>query len=237
MIEWININQGFTLAILTSIYVIATLVIVIIMLISNKLTRKSIQTSLELEKNRLRPYVIFNIVLKKRIVNAEISNIGLTSAKNITLNCLPKLIIRNYKNERETALTRHKIKFLPPNQIISDFIDISAGFFKHYTDPHFKGDISYEDEYGKSYNETFEIDLNCQGDTTYIEEKDVGKELENIGRTLKEVVKVAQKYKQQKPKEWIDVINSQRDFGKQHADILYLPSILETEKIVLDKKS
>jgi hypothetical protein len=76
LMNWLNQNQGFVMAMLTFVYVIATIVIAVLSVKSNRLAQQNVETIVELEKNRLRPYVIFNLSssIRKRSMYASIKN-------------------------------------------------------------------------------------------------------------------------------------------------------------------
>ncbi len=88
VIEWLNQNQGFVMALLTLVYVAATIVIALLTLKLANLSQKNLDTAIELEKNRLRPYVLFNISssIAKRNTYASIKNLGLTAAYNVKVS-------------------------------------------------------------------------------------------------------------------------------------------------------
>jgi hypothetical protein len=86
MVDWLNQNQGFAIALLTLVYVVTTVIIAIIMARSNYLASKNIRLSIEFEKSRSRPNVIFDIVIENRTVHAVLKNIGQSPAKHISVS-------------------------------------------------------------------------------------------------------------------------------------------------------
>ncbi len=177
IINWLNVNQGFVLGILTLVYVVTTLVMAGLMMHSNRLTR-------QLEEQRSRPAVIFNVISIDYWVHAIMKNTGLTPAYDVKVSCTPSITSDVGGKDTETALTAHCVSFLAPQQEITDFIDGGPQFFKRYPDPVFTGTVKYKDRSGTPYKEDFRIDLSVLKSRSYLSRVDVGKELEKIRRTL-----------------------------------------------------
>jgi hypothetical protein len=91
LIEWLNQNQGFALTALTFVYVIATIVMAYLMIHSNNLSAKNIAQALKIEKDRTRPYVMFDLQFKGFNVYAILKNVGVTPAHNVKVNIEPEL--------------------------------------------------------------------------------------------------------------------------------------------------
>src|SRR2546423_3644195 len=105
IVNWLNQNQGFVMAILTVVYVVTTIIIALLTLKATRLSRKNLDMALELERNRLRPYVLFNISssIAQKNTFASIKNLGLTAAYNIRVSIKPKLA--QFGEERASSLT------------------------------------------------------------------------------------------------------------------------------------
>jgi hypothetical protein len=93
--NWLNQNQGFVIAVLTFVYVITTVVIAALSIKATSLSKKHLETMVDLERNRLRPYVLFNISssIEKRCTYASVKNHGLTAAYKIKVRIDPPLTI------------------------------------------------------------------------------------------------------------------------------------------------
>ena len=91
IVNWLNQNQGFVMAVLTIVYVITTIVIALLTLKATRLSEKNLDTAIELEKNRLRPYVLFNIStsMANKTTYASIKNLRLTAASNVKVSIKP----------------------------------------------------------------------------------------------------------------------------------------------------
>jgi hypothetical protein len=164
IIDWLNNNEGFVFAILTLAYVSATIIIAIIMLKSNRLSRKSLELTAELDKRRLRPFLIFDIVIENHRVHVILKNIGLTAALNVKVDVEPKIMLEAGSLKKESSIVRDVIQFIAPQRHFSEFIDTSPNFFKRYPDTQFDVKINYRDADGTEYHETSHFDLNFQRD-------------------------------------------------------------------------
>ncbi|HZI20138.1 MAG TPA: hypothetical protein VEY09_16255 [Pyrinomonadaceae bacterium] len=191
LVKWLNDNQGFVMAMLTLIYVLTTVGIALLALRANRISQKNIETALRLERNRLRPYVVFNITTSAaHHVYATLKNIGLTAASNVCVKVTPRVEYVVGDNERrESALTSQKISFLAPADEVSDLLDATESFYQTYRSPVFQGDISYEDSTGFKYNEPFKIDLTYRASRTFIRERNVTDELRDLNEILASLTK------------------------------------------------
>jgi hypothetical protein len=174
--DWLNRNQGAVMTVLTFVYVVATILLV-------WLSRKSLKTAIALEKNRLRPYVLFNISssMATKTTYASIRNLGATAAYNIKVSIEPKL---EHLHDTESPLIGRDILFLPPNEEVTDIIDSSPAFHQKYPNPLFKGAVEYENSTGDKYREPFRIDLTFLKKRLYTREATVIDELKQINETL-----------------------------------------------------
>jgi hypothetical protein len=175
VVDSLNRNQGAVMAVLTFVYVLATIVIVFF-------TRKSVTNAITLEKNRLRPYVIFNISSSttSHMTFASVRNGGLTAAYNIKVTVHPEL--ERIEGER-SSLTENSILFLPPSEEVTDIIDFSPSFHQKYANPLFEGVVDYENYSGDKFREPFRIDLTFLKKRVFIRESVVD-ELRKVNETL-----------------------------------------------------
>jgi hypothetical protein len=184
-VKWFNDNQGFVMALLTLVYVVTTVAIALLTLRATNLSRKHLETAINLEKNRLRPYVIFNISSSTITRNtfASIKNLGLTAAYNIKVSITPKLN-HSFADEMECALTASNILFLPPSEEMIDVLGVSADFHQQNPEPIFHGKVEYEDIEKNKYTEPLQIDLDFLRHRIYSGAKTVEGELEKLNKTL-----------------------------------------------------
>lgn len=186
LMNWLNQNQGFVMAMLTFVYVIATIVIAVLSVKSNRLAQQNVETIVELEKNRLRPYVIFNLSssIRKRSMYASIKNYGLTAAYNVKVSINPALA---HHYDEQSPLTGRDILFLPPNERVTDLIDSSPSFHQKYPEPIFEGTVQYEDSKGTKYKEPFRLDLTFLKKRIYVREPSLADQLKELRKTLESI--------------------------------------------------
>jgi hypothetical protein len=178
-LNWLNANQGSALVILTLVYVVATITMVCVMAHTNRLT-------LRLEEQRSRPMVVFSMVQREDWVQAILKNSGVTPAYDVTVTCTPSLT--RVGANTELALTAHSTTFLPPQESITDLIDVGHQFFQRYPNPVFTAVVKYKDKAGRSYEEEFRTDLSVYLHCTYTMKPDPGRELREIRNILDSLV-------------------------------------------------
>jgi hypothetical protein len=92
LIQWFNANSGFAMALLTAVYVVATLVIVLQSRHTNKLQAEALRQSEEIELARKRPYVALSLEFERDTASrydssiclyAHIRNYGAGAAINV----------------------------------------------------------------------------------------------------------------------------------------------------------
>ena len=95
MLEWFNSNEGFIMSILTFVYVVATIIIVIMNLLSIKEMKKS-----RMDDNR--PYLMANIVKDPRdkVFYIRIKNYGKTGAIIDSFEVNPDLNLLKENNQK-----------------------------------------------------------------------------------------------------------------------------------------
>jgi len=168
---------------LTFIYVIATLVIVKYTRKSNELARQALIQSMEFEKQRNRPYVIFDLLLKERVFYAVVKNTGKQSAYDIKITTEPE-IIRDVESAKKISFIEKGITFLAPNGEIDDFIDVSPSFLKKHPATTFSVEVSYKDCNGELYQEKSNISTAFQNRMSITRSDSP---VENIERHLRDI--------------------------------------------------
>jgi hypothetical protein len=189
MIEWLNLNSGFMLSVLTLVYAVTTLIMAWFMRKSNKLSHDAILQGYALEKKRSKPYIIFDFEVKKSCLLASLSNIGLNPAYNIKVTIEPKIIVERNQCQQESVLTKEVIKFMAPNRKLEDFICAPSEFSRILNNTIYTGNISYSDDNGVQYNDPFTIDLTYRKQLLFLKEVDANEELEKISNSLNEISK------------------------------------------------
>ena len=127
------------MAILTLVYVVATLSIAIIMVLANFLSSKSLAQALELEKLRSRPYLVFDLESRNGLIHAILKNLGKTAAYSAKVSVTPQLTRVIECQDWESPLTSSEIAFVAPNREISDMIQSGPEFAKLYPNLKFDG--------------------------------------------------------------------------------------------------
>lgn len=169
LIQWSNENTGFLMALLTAIYVFATIWIVVESRLSNRLNKK-------IQRDRNRPNIAIWIDAKHRTYNAYSSEIeywihmrneGANTAHTINVSSKPALNPRRGLDAdgnpilRVPAILQSPTSVLVPGQLVSEAIGPSKYMFEDHSDEElcFKLTITYSDIDGKKYTNEYDIDL------------------------------------------------------------------------------
>lgn len=189
LIDWLNKNQGFVMALLTLIYVIATVGIAAIMIWSNRLTRRSLTLAVELDRRRSRPYVVFDIEFRRSLLFAVPRNCGRTAAYGIRLTLEPQLQHTLTQPMEISPLVEREIAFLAPDRSLEDLVGTWSKFSEYYPTMGFKGRLCYQDAEGQKYDEIVSINLDSLQRLLYTTEKDIGQEIEKLTKAIQELGK------------------------------------------------
>jgi hypothetical protein len=190
-VQWSNANQGFLLALLTLVYVLATLWLA-------WLARRQLKLATDLEKNRLRPFVIFDLVVERTFVFAHLRNTGPTPAWDVRISVSPKIqaLLGGEKTfpaeecARPISFIERGIAMLAPGREIKAFIGAWARVRGAHPTLRFEGQVAYADFSGQVYSEPFVADLSAHEGLLHLSRKDihdVAKELESIARILGQI--------------------------------------------------
>ena len=182
MVHYLNANQGFVMAVLTAVYVVATIILVAFVQRQASLAQKSLDFASRTEKAKYRPYVIFDIVYDDIVAYARLKNSGTSPAVDVRVSVSPRL--RWKDKERGIGFIEEGVPFLAPDRELSEPFGWGEEFFKQYPDLNFSGSISYVDSDGDTYNENFAIGLSYLEETSSIGKIDLGRELEGIRKAL-----------------------------------------------------
>lgn len=190
LIDWLNHNEGAALGLLALASALVSAVLVIITWWQASLSRKALALSLQAEKSRVRPYVIFEIVYEDLIANAMVRNIGVSPALNVRVAVTPEL--RFDKHERMIAFIEHGVAFLGPGRKVYEPLGTYELLYKNYAEFKFSGEVIYTDAENTAYREKFFIDLTylkfagmINPDKEVDKLGNIEKELEGIGDTLR----------------------------------------------------
>jgi hypothetical protein len=204
VLDFLNANQGAIMALLTAVYVMATLVTTWMIWRSNSLVRKSnelarqsLEQDLQLERERNRPYVIFDFTVDDDCLNAVLSNIGKTAALNVMVE-IDKPINRVGKGP--IAFVGRPIAFMAPGRTITDGINVAYRVFegKEEKDLAFVVKVRYSDTRGEGFSEQFNVELNHARNLTQFRQDDhireavkelgeIRQQLDNINNAIKQI--------------------------------------------------
>jgi hypothetical protein len=199
MVEWLNQNQGFITAFLTFVNVFITVFLAYIAWKTSKISieakeisnqakeisEKHLKLVADLEKQRSRPYVLFNLYNENGRTFATVKNYGLTSANDVKISVEPKLI--RASSHGESILTSQTIFFLPPNFEIKDNVGTTSDFYQNFEEAKFSGKVNYKDSFGNEYENDFYIDLDAfkrRIFTKDVSTKEIVEELKRINQNL-----------------------------------------------------
>src|SRR5437016_13349999 len=79
------------MACLTLVYVVTNVIMAIIMLRANNLSRQNLTQAMELERMRSRPYLVFDVEMRHNAIHAVLRNMGQTAAFNVEINISPQI--------------------------------------------------------------------------------------------------------------------------------------------------
>jgi len=192
VIEWMNNNNGTIMALLTLVYVGATILIL-------KVNKDMVKESVKLREAESRPYVI--AYLEERNTGSvflKIENIGKSIARNIKISSNIRIEYPDSYSISDSYIFNNHFT-LAPNQKIDFFIhQTKVGGIKVKEDseglyPTYLLTISYENDNNK-YEEKNPIDLNIVKHRIYEKNEDrikyIVEELKEIKETLESTTKV-----------------------------------------------
>ena len=192
IIEWLNSNEGFVMSMLTFVYVVANIIIVYKMMKANKLTEKTIKSAQEQENERRRPRVIFDFVIERRCIFAEVRNEGITSAIDVKFEVPDALVEMGKYGKIEFPFTK-PISYLSPNSKRKTLLSTGWELFGKCDKPEFTIKVSYQDAKGKTYKETIHHDLTYMKNITELGGIYVDQEIKRIRENLEKLEKTATK--------------------------------------------
>jgi len=188
VLKWINENNGLMMAILTLVYVIATVVIMLLTYQSIAIGKRHLEHLDNLEKQRARPYVFFDIQCRERCIWGVLKNIGVTPAIDVSVEVNPPFVVEwGVGGARECALCGSKVGFLAPGRELADLVGVSHDFYTQHERPVFDVAVTYKDVNGSSYNEKRVVDLSF-GEQMASPQNEVAEELRKIAKQLEALV-------------------------------------------------
>jgi len=193
---WLDQHSGSVMAVLTLVYVIATFGILWVNARTNRLTSKSIETMVNLEKERARPHVIVDLYGIHFMPHLVVKNIGHTGAYDLSITMQPALKsvrgvvkVAESKGPREEyvdiSIIKAPIAFLAPGREIRAFVAPWERIRTEMSpDLKFSGELRYKRQDGFQYHEAFKLDLNYVMGLAGGEETDIGHELAKLRESV-----------------------------------------------------
>ena len=160
LITWFNKNQGFSMVLLTTVYVVATFLLVLYSHHANRIAQKNLDSLWKLERERVRPHIIIRFEFSMPLVSIVVSNIGLTSALDIRfdMDIKPTIAIHEKPNEPIRFLNT-PLASLAPQESLSTVVGTWKNIREHWSTLAYSGSIIYKTSDGIEYSEPFSINL------------------------------------------------------------------------------
>lgn len=178
LIEWLNNNEGASLAILTFVYTVATILI----LLANRKSVKEMERTREAE---YRPYVVVYMDYQPNgAVQLIVKNVGRKMAYSVRISTDKDIQFPKEKPLSESRLMKEGIPNLPPGHPITFLLGVAWDLQDENKNvPSYKARVTYSDERGKTYEEDYILDINYFNGSTQLMLKglhDLVKEVEKI---------------------------------------------------------
>ncbi|CAM3130117.1 hypothetical protein [Rariglobus hedericola] len=191
MIEWLNDNAGAVMALLTLVYVAATIALVV-------LANRQIASALTMERSRLRANLTWTVTIEQFSLFIKLANTGQTPATNIKIS-LDQNLKSVFGGKGEFPATKREvpihfiekgIQSLPA----SGSVDALVGFWERveeaYPELIWTGSMSFTDVWGKQHTNPIILDATPYRDRITITKNgmhEIHTVLEKIERTLNHI--------------------------------------------------
>jgi hypothetical protein len=195
MIEWCNSNQGFVMAVLTAVYVIATIHLVRGANRANSIAEQNVRDLTKLEQERLRPLVEIRIESDVPFLVLRVTNQGQTPAYEIRVETSPliKAVMGgdgsypSAKTEKSIGIIEHGMGSLGAGCSESAILGTLSRVEEVYPEMRFVGKVRFRSFTGQEYSSPVDIDLRYMKGALHVNHKtihDVANRLEEIRREL-----------------------------------------------------
>ena len=195
MIDWLNQNDGATLALLTGVYVIATIILTVVTTRGTSIARRSLEAAERFERARSRPYVTLNLVNEPLgTIQLVIQNVGVSAAYDVQISTSPEIMILeggknvfpSEESEKRHPFIEKGVSFIPPSVKHMNVIALAySRFLSKYPTERFEGQITYFDVNRNKYVDPIVLDLSTLQGLTYITAYDAGEELHKLSEIIK----------------------------------------------------
>lgn len=165
---------------------------------AKEISNKSLETSekhlkliADLEKERVRPYVLFSIYFENGKTYASVKNYGLTAAFNTKISIKP-ILTRAFSSSDEaenknSIITSQEITYLPPNYEFRDFLGTSFTFFEEYKRAIFEGEVNFKNSEDVEFKENFQINLDNLKNAIPSDETPISASLEKTSKSSEKI--------------------------------------------------
>lgn len=135
----------------------------------------------------IRPYVHFDLSPHGPTINAVLRNSGQSAAKDVVVRIKPEFEGSSAEKERPIKLTSQTITWLPPGKMIEEFVCTFQQMEEKNPSMTYEGEITYRDQTGNEYHETFVIDYSLRKGLQYLGRPEAALELERIRKELERI--------------------------------------------------
>lgn len=195
MVAILDRHAGFVMAVLTATYVVATWVLV-------RLAYKQLRAAFELERNRIRPTVVLDLIVEHYFVHVSLRNLGQTMAQNVKIALQPEIrslyggkfegvhLDPSEEGDEPVPFLQDGVTSLAPGREIKGELGYIERFRQHYGEKPFIGTVSYFGPDGSKYAEQVAIDLGAHrglGHIARYEIHDVAEALRKLNDHVKAI--------------------------------------------------
>lgn len=183
LINWFNTNQGFSMVLLTTVYVVATLLLVLHSNRANRIAQKNLDSLWKLERERTRPHVVIRFEFSMPLVSVVVSNIGQTTARDIRFEMTEKPTIAiPAKKGAPIPFLNSTLASLAPQEELRTVVGTWADIRNVWATLSYSGTIFYKASDGQEYKAPFAVNLADQEGLLYTSKKGLNEIAEAIER-------------------------------------------------------
>jgi len=183
------------MALLTAIYVLATIVLVIVAKRANSIAEQNVRDLTKLEQERLRPLVEVRVASDVPFLVLRITNHGQTPAYGIRVQTDPHIkavmggegVYPSAKTEKSIGIIEHGMGSLGAGSSESVILGIFSRVEEVYPEMRFTGSVTFRSFTGVEYSSPIDLDLRYMKGALHVNHKtihDVANRLEEICREL-----------------------------------------------------
>jgi len=187
--------QGFLMAILTFVYVAATILLVRVANHANSLSKKNVEELTKIEKERLRPLVEARLDSDAPFIVLRVSNQGQTPAYSLAFEINPELqqvlggdgCYPSSKSQKPIGIVERGIGSLGAGASETAIVGTFSRIKEVYPQMRFTGNLHYKNGSGTEYSTPIDLDIRYMEGSLHVHHKtlhEVANELENIRREI-----------------------------------------------------